>query len=76
MGPFGVVVVDPSRDQIAGMGEVAEQRLIQELVPHPTVEAFDETVLHGLAGRDLVPFDPLLGAPLQDCVRGQFGPVV
>lgn len=29
MGPFGVVVVDPSRDQIAGMGKVAEQRLVQ-----------------------------------------------
>ena len=75
VGPFGVVVRDPGRDQIAGMGEVAEQRLVQELVPHPAVEAFDKAVLHRLARRDVVPFDLVLGAPLQDRVRGQFGPV-
>ena len=70
MGPRGVVVIDPGRDQIAGMGEVAEQRLVQELVPHPAIEAFHETVLHRLSGRDVVPFDLVLGAPLQDRVRG------
>ena len=61
---------------ITGLCQVAEQRLVQELVPHPAVEAFDETVLHRLARRDVVPFDLVLGAPLQDRVRGQFGPVV
>src|SRR5690606_326417 len=30
--PFGVVVGDPSGDQIARVGDVAKQRLIQELV--------------------------------------------
>lgn len=43
MGPLGVVVGHPGRDQIAGMGEVAEQGLVQKCVPHPAVEAFDET---------------------------------
>jgi hypothetical protein len=38
----------------------------QELVPHAAVETFREAVLHWLAGRDVVPFDPVLGAPLQD----------
>lgn len=41
VGPFGVVVGDPGRDQIAGMGmgmcEVAEQRLVQKPVAHPAV---------------------------------------
>jgi len=51
----------PGRDQIAGMGEVAKQRLVQELVPHPTIEAFDKAVLHWLAGRDVVPFERVSG---------------
>ncbi len=33
------------------------RRLIEKLVAHPTVEAFDEAVLHRLAGRDVVPVD-------------------
>lgn len=41
VGPRGVVVGHPSRDQITGMGEVAEQRLLQTLIPHRAVEAFD-----------------------------------
>ena len=76
MWPRGVVVGDPVGNELAGMCQVAKQCLSQELVPHPTVEAFDEAVLHGLAGRDVVPFDLVLGAPLQDRVRGQFRPVV
>lgn len=51
MAPFGVVVGDPGRNQIAGMGEVAEQRLVQELVPHPAIEALNEAVSRiGLPG--------------------------
>jgi len=43
--------------------------------PHPTVEAFDETILHGLAGSDVMPFDPVLGTPPQKRVTGQLRPV-
>lgn len=75
VGPCGVVVGDPSRDQVAGMGKVAERRLVQEVVPHPVVEALDKAVLHQLAGLNVVPFDLLLGASLQDRVRGQFGAI-
>lgn len=42
--PFGVVVGDPFGDQIARVGDVAKQRLIQKLVPHSTIEAFHEAV--------------------------------
>ncbi len=30
VGPFGIVVSDPSGDQIAGTGQIAEQRFVQE----------------------------------------------
>lgn len=70
VGPRGVVIGDLGCEQIAGMGEVAKQCLVQKLVSHPAVEAFDETVLHQLARRDVVPFDLVLGAPLQNRVRG------
>ena len=69
-------IVDQGRHQLAGMGEVAEQGLVQKLVPHPAVEALDKSILRGLSGRDVVPFGLLLGAPLQDRVRGQFRPIV
>lgn len=69
--PHGVVVGDPFGDQIARVGDVAKQRLIQELVPHSTIEAFHEAVLHWLSRRDVMPFDLLLGAPSQDRVQGQ-----
>jgi hypothetical protein len=74
VGPFRVVVGDPGGDQITGVGQVAEQRLVQKLVPHSAVETFDEAVLHRLARCDVVPFDLVLGAPLQDRIRGQFRP--
>ena len=55
--PCGVVVGDPRADELAGVIEVEEQALVEELVAHPTVEALDEAVLRRLAGRDVVPFD-------------------
>lgn len=53
MGPRGVVIGDPSLDQVAGMGQVPEQGLVQKLVSHPAVEAFDESILHRFARRDV-----------------------
>ncbi len=44
MGPRGAVIGDPRRAQFAGPGEGPEQGLVRTLVPHPAVEAFDETV--------------------------------
>ena len=41
VGPRGVVVGDPVGNELAGMGKVAEQRLIQEFVPHPAVDGED-----------------------------------
>ena len=50
VGPCGIVVGDPGCDQITGMGEVAEQRLVKELVPHPAVEASAKPFCIGLPG--------------------------
>lgn len=58
------------------MAVAAEQMLIDTFIPEPAVEAFDKTVLHRLARRDVVQFDPAIPLPGQHGVRGQFGSVV
>ena len=71
-----VEVILPCRHQIAGMAQAVEQVLVQQLVPHPAVEALHKTILHWLAGCDVVPLDPSVLLPLQDRVARQFRPVV
>ena len=53
MGSVGVVVDPPVLDDHPGLVEVGEQVFVEALVAQPTVEALDEAVLHGLAGRDV-----------------------
>jgi hypothetical protein len=53
-----------------------EQRLVQQLIAKPTVEAFDEAVLLRLAGRNVMPGDRVVIGPGQHRGRGQFGAVV
>lgn len=48
MWALRVVIITQGGDQIAGMGKVAKQRLVEKLVLHATVETLDEPVLHGL----------------------------
>ena len=76
VGPFGVIVGDPGSDQVAGMGDVAEQGLVQKLVPHPAVEAFDEPVLHRLARRNVMPLNLTGGLPRQHRLTGHLGAIV
>ena len=52
--PRGVVVGDPSNDELI---EIDEQALVEKLVPHPAVEGPDVAVLHRFAGRDVAPID-------------------
>lgn len=40
MGPFGVAVGDPSRDQVVDMGQIAKQLLLQDFIPQPAVATF------------------------------------
>jgi len=58
--PDGVVIVLPDRQSLADMGERSEERLVQQLVAQPAVEALDEGILLWLARRDVMPFDPCL----------------
>ena len=76
MRTLGVVVCRPSGDHDSRVSQVAEHGLVEQLVAHPPVETLDETVLHRLAWRDVVPFDPVLGTPPQDGVGSQFRAVV
>ena len=70
-----VEVIAPCRHQIASMAQAVEQVLIQEFIAHSTVERFNEPVLHGSAGGDVVPRDLAIFLPFQNGVRGQLGPV-
>ena len=58
------------------MTEVVEQVFVQAFVTHPAVEAFDEPVLHWLAGRDVMPVNLAVLLPFQDRIGSQFGPIV
>ena len=48
------------------MVEIEEERLVEKLVAHPAIEAFDEAVLHWLAGCDVVPVDLMILCPAED----------
>ena len=53
--PELVVILAPGFNQVARFGEPEEKMLIEALVAKFAVEAFDESVLHRLAGLDVVP---------------------
>lgn len=76
MRALGVVILDPARDDVAGLAQCQEQRLVQKLIPHAAVEALDIAVLHGAARRDVVPLDLRLALPTQRRVGGELGAVV
>ena len=76
MGSPGVIIGDPSSDDLPSLVEIEEQAFVEQLVAHSSVEGFDIAVLHRLAGSDVVPLDPMLFAPAQDRVRGELGAVV
>ncbi len=45
-----VVIVPPGFDHLPGVPQRAEQRLVQQLVPEPGVEALRKGALYRLAG--------------------------
>ena len=66
----------PIRDFAAGMSHAQEQRLVEQLVPHAAIEAFDVAVLHRPPGSDLMPLDADLSAPCEHGIAGQLGAIV
>lgn len=49
MPALGVLAGGPSRDDDASMSLVVQYSLVERLVPHPAVKAFDKPILHRLA---------------------------
>lgn len=76
MRTLGVVVADPAGDQLPGVTEVAEQRLVEALVPELAVVGFAEGVLRRFAGSDVVSIETPLLRPRQQGVRGELRPIV
>ena len=76
MRPASVVVFGPFRDSVARMLDAEEQCLVQQFIPHPPVEGFHETVLHGLAGCDVVPVNGMVLRPGEDRMRGELSAIV
>lgn len=73
----GLIVTGPPTSELdASLGQRREQRLVQQLIPQPAVEALDEGILRRLARRDVMPVDPGGISPSQDGVAGEFGAVV
>jgi hypothetical protein len=75
MRPPGVMIGDASSVDLPGLVEIKEHALIEQLVAHSPGEGFDIAVLHRLPGSDVVPLDPMLFAPVQDCLRGELGAI-
>ncbi len=71
MWSSGVVVLLPLGDGLLGMIKAEEQSFVQQLVPHPPVEALHEAVLHGLSGRDVMPVDGMVLRPGKDRMRDE-----
>jgi len=65
MGSVPVISLLPVFKRFAGIAQFAKQRFIQAFIPQLAVEAFDETVLLGLAQCDVTPIDAGLLNPLE-----------
>jgi hypothetical protein len=57
MGPVVSVIFLPPGQHVAHFGEVGEDGLVQQFVPQPGIEAFDESILLRLARCDVMSFD-------------------
>ena len=75
MGSDGVVVDPPGFDEGASLRQRSEHMLVEAFVAQPAVKGFHKSVLHRLAGCDVVPFDADLLAPPQDRHGGQLGAI-
>jgi len=60
-----IVVGALCRNHASGMAQRREEVFVQALLAHPPVKALDQTVLHGLARRDVVPADLAAFLPFQ-----------
>ena len=66
MGSDVVVVAAPELQFSSGVISRIEDLLIQYLVSQASIEAFDEAILLGFAGIDIMPIHAVIASPLQD----------
>lgn len=59
----------PHPELLPGLAEHREQGFVQQFITEPTVEVCFQAVLHGLARRNVAPFDAGPVAPGQECYR-------
>jgi len=70
-----IVIVTPCVDSLARFSQGEERMLVKAFVAQSTVEQFDEGVLHGPAGLDVMPVETT-GGPTQHRTTGQLGAVI
>ena len=71
-----VVILLPFFKRFAGIAQCAKQRFVEAFVSQFAVEAFNEAVLLGLSGRDIIPIDSRILHPLEDRHAGELGAIV
>ncbi len=76
MRPFVVVVMAPCSDEMFGQRQGCKPMHVEAFIAKPSVEAFDESVLHRFAGFDVLHFDILLSGPLHEMQACKLGPVI
>ena len=76
MRPFGVVINSPSLDEFFRIFEIDEPVLIEALVAHRPVEAFNEGVLDRLTRLDELLFDAMLVGPPVEHFARELGTIV
>ena len=50
-----IVIARPLSDDVSGVSKIAKEIFLEAFIPESAVERFAEPVLHGLAGRDVMP---------------------
>ena len=76
MRPSDIVVGDPVGNLGAGVIQIGEEALVEQFIAHPTIEVFDEAVLHRLSRCDKVPIDDCVLAPGEHGVTGELASLI
>ena len=76
MGPFAVVDPQPGLGQRAQFRHRLEEMRVEDLRAIRAIESFDIRVLIRLARLDVVNRRAVVGAPVDEGLRGEFGAVV
>lgn len=76
MGSLGIVLMSPCLDLLSRICKGTEPVKVQTLVPEFSLEAFDKTILHGLAGIDMDKMDLVFLCPKEEGFRSELRTVI